>query len=70
MAADVKGGKIAIKGWQKSTNTNIDDHIDYFYMRGIKLVKSTDIDKDGIQEGPNFELYERLVKKFHEIYIS
>ncbi len=69
LAADVKGGKIAIKGWQKSTNTNIDDHIDYFYMRGIKLVKSTDIDKDGIQEGPNFELYERLVKKFPEIHL-
>lgn len=68
LAADVKGSKIAIKGWQKSTNTNIDDHIDYFYMRGIKLVKSTDIDKDGIQEGPNFELYERLVKKFPEIH--
>lgn len=67
LAADVKAGKITIKGWQKSTNTNIDDHIDHYYMRGIKMVKSTDIDKDGIQEGPNFDLYERLVKKFPEI---
>ncbi len=68
LAADVKNGKIAIKGWQKSTNTNIDDHLDYFYMRGIKMVKSTDIEKDGIQEGPSFEHYERLVKKYPEIH--
>lgn len=68
LAADVKDGKIAIKGWQTSTNTHIDDHLDYFYMRGIKMVKSTDVNKDGIQEGPNFEHYERLVKKFPEIH--
>jgi len=68
LAADVKKGKITIRGWQKNTNTNIDDHIDYYYMRGIKLVKSTDVEKDGIQEGPAFEHYERLVKKFPEIH--
>lgn len=68
LAADVKDGKIAIKGWQKSTNTNIDDHLDYYYMRGIKMVKSTDIAKDGILEGPSFDHYERLVKKYPEIH--
>lgn len=68
LAADVKEGKIAIRGWQKSTNTNIDDHIDYYYMRGIKMVKSTDISKDGILEGPSFDHYERLVKKYPEIH--
>jgi phosphoribosylformimino-5-aminoimidazole carboxamide ribotide isomerase len=68
LGADVKNGKIAIRGWQKSTNTNIDDHIDYYYMRGIKMVKSTDIEKDGILEGPAFEHYERLVKKYPEIH--
>lgn len=68
LAADIKDGKIAIKGWQKSTKTEIDDHIDHYYMRGIKMVKSTDIDRDGIQEGPNFDLYSRLVKKYPEIH--
>lgn len=68
LAADVKNGKITIRGWQKSTNTNIDDHLDYYYMRGIKMVKSTDVEKDGILEGPAFEHYERLVKKYPEIH--
>ena len=68
LAADVKKGKITIRGWQKDTSTNIDDHIDYYYMRGIKMVKSTDVEKDGILEGPAFEHYERLIKKFPEIH--
>lgn len=68
LSADVKEGKVAIKGWQKSSNTNVDDHIDYYYMRGIKYVKSADTAKDGIQEGPNFEHYKHLVNKFPEIH--
>lgn len=68
LGADAKNGKIAIKGWQKSTKTDLDDLLDYYYLRGIKYVKSTDVSKDGCQEGPNFEMYERLVKKFPNIF--
>jgi phosphoribosylformimino-5-aminoimidazole carboxamide ribotide isomerase len=68
LGADAIKGKIAIRGWQKNTRTELDDHIDYFYMRGIKYVKCSDVEKDGIQEGPNFEMYERLVKKFPNIF--
>ncbi len=68
LGADAKKGKISIRGWQKNTQTNLEDHIDYFYMRGIKYVKSSDVEKDGIQEGPNFEMYERLVSKFPNVH--
>ena len=68
LGADAKDGKIAIKGWQKNTQTDLYTHIDYFYMRGIKYVKSSDINKDGIQEGPNFEMYEQLVRKFPNVF--
>jgi phosphoribosylformimino-5-aminoimidazole carboxamide ribotide isomerase len=36
-------------------------------MRGVKYVKSTDISKDGIQEGPNFEMYQQILSKFKDI---
>lgn len=67
LGADALDGKINIKGWQKSTDTDLIDHLDYYYMRGIKYVKSTDIAKDGIQEGPNFNMYKQIVDKFKGI---
>ena len=68
LGADTKDGKITIRGWQISTNFDTEEHIDYFYMRGIKYVKCSDVNKDGILEGPNFDLYEGLVKKFPHIH--
>ena len=69
LGADSLNGKIAIKGWQKSTDTDLFDHLDYFYMRGVKYVKSTDITKDGIQEGPNFDMYREIIEKFPNIHL-
>lgn len=68
LGADTKDGKITIRGWQFSTNFDTEEHIDYFYMRGIKYVKCSDVNKDGILEGPNFDLYEGLVNKFPHIH--
>ena len=64
LGADALDGKITIKGWQKATDTDLFDHLDYFYMRGVKYVKSTDVSKDGIQEGPNFDMYTEIIAKF------
>jgi phosphoribosylformimino-5-aminoimidazole carboxamide ribotide isomerase len=69
LGADALDGKISIRGWQKSTDIDLFDHLDYYYMRGIKYVKTTDIAKDGIQEGPNFELYKQLIAKFKDINV-
>lgn len=67
LGADALDGKISIRGWQKATNIDLLSHIDYYYMRGVKYVKSTDIAKDGIQEGPNFDMYKQVIEKFKGI---
>ena len=67
LGADALDGKITIKGWQKATDIDLFDHLDYFYMRGVKYVKSTDVSKDGIQEGPNFDMYKEIISKFKGI---
>jgi phosphoribosylformimino-5-aminoimidazole carboxamide ribotide isomerase len=64
LGADALDGKIAIRGWQKGTQIDISDHIENFYMRSLKYVKTTDISKDGLMEGPAFEMYDTLIKKF------
>ncbi|RLD24731.1 MAG: 1-(5-phosphoribosyl)-5-[(5-phosphoribosylamino)methylideneamino] imidazole-4-carboxamide isomerase, partial [Bacteroidetes bacterium] len=67
LSADSRKGKVAVKGWQQETNIDLFDHIEYFYDRGLKYVKTTDIDLDGMMEGPAFKLYEEIVKRFPDI---
>lgn len=69
LGADSLGGLIKVGGWQKATEIPLVDHIEYFYDRGLKYLKTTDIAKDGVMEGPSFDLYEDLKKRFPELYI-
>lgn len=69
LGADTLDEKISIMGWQQSTKIDVMDHIDYFFMRGLKYVKSTDVNKDGIQEGPNFDLYKKIISRFPDIHL-
>ena len=64
LGADTLDGLIRVGGWQKGTKIEIFDHIDYFYSRGLKYLKSTDISKEGAMEGPSFDLYKDLMSKF------
>lgn len=70
LSADAINKKIHIKGWQKKTDINLFDHIEYFYNRGLKYLKIIDITRDGLLEGPNFELYEEAVGKFPDACIA
>ena len=69
LGADSLNGYIAIKGWIKKTQIDLFEHIDYFYSRGLKYVKTTDISKDGVMEGPSFELYQKIIDKFTDIQV-
>lgn len=67
LGADALDGKISVRGWQKQTELDLLDHIDYFYSRGLKYVKTTDISKDGVMGGPGFELYQKIMDRFPDI---
>lgn len=67
LSADSRKGKVAVKGWQQETNIDLFEHIEYFYDRGLKYVKCTDIDLDGTMQGPAFDLYEQILKRFPDI---
>lgn len=72
LAADTnpQDHKIKIRGWLKKTEIDLFDHIDYFYQRGLKYLKCSDVTRDGVMEGPNFELYEEILKKFPTINLA
>lgn len=63
LGADALDGKIAVSGWQESTDESIQSFIDDYISKGIEYVISTDISKDGMLEGPSFELYESILKE-------
>lgn len=72
LAADTnpEDHKIKIKGWLKKTEIDLYDHIEFFYERGLKFLKCSDVTRDGVMQGPNFELYTQLVKKFPNLNIA
>ncbi len=69
LGADALNRKISIRGWQKDTDIDVMDHIGYFYDRGLKYVKTTDIAKYGEMQGPSFDLYTDLLKKYPNLSV-
>lgn len=61
LGADARKEKIAISGWLEESKMNIYDFIKEKTESGIEYVISTDIDKDGMLEGPSFDLYEKII---------
>ena len=64
LGADSINGKIAIRGWQKDTAIDLYEHIEYFFSRGLKYVKTTDIPKHGAMTGPSIDLYKEILDRF------
>lgn len=57
-------GRLASRGWKENTGIQWQDLVSYFRDRGVRYVKLTDVSRDGVLEGPNFE----LIKKFKTLY--
>jgi phosphoribosylformimino-5-aminoimidazole carboxamide ribotide isomerase len=68
LGADVKNEKIAVAGWQETTDIWIYDFIEDYIQQGVQQVFCTDVSKDGRLEGPAVELYRSIVSKFPSLY--
>jgi len=64
LSADVKEEKIAIHGWQETTEIFIYDFIEKNIQQGVQQVFCTDVSKDGKLEGPSTDLYKSIIQKF------
>jgi len=67
LGADVMNNKIAIQGWQSTTEIDIFSFLSEYLSVGITQVICTDISKDGLLEGTSLELYNDIIHKFAEI---
>ncbi|MGB5362732.1 MAG: 1-(5-phosphoribosyl)-5-[(5-phosphoribosylamino)methylideneamino]imidazole-4-carboxamide isomerase [Aureibaculum sp.] len=61
LGADSNNEKIAINGWLEESDQELIPFIQKFIDEGISYVISTDISKDGMLQGPSFELYSKIL---------
>ncbi|MFI5129018.1 MAG: 1-(5-phosphoribosyl)-5-[(5-phosphoribosylamino)methylideneamino]imidazole-4-carboxamide isomerase [Chitinophagales bacterium] len=64
LGADVKKEKIAIHGWQETTDIWVYDFIEKYFQQGVKQIFCTDVSKDGKLEGAAIDLYKNIIAKF------
>jgi phosphoribosylformimino-5-aminoimidazole carboxamide ribotide isomerase len=58
---DTAGGKIATNGWQEESTLELIPFIKGYQNKGIQYVICTDISKDGMLQGPSFEVYKEII---------
>lgn len=64
LGADVKDEKIAVSGWQETTDRWVYDFIAEYMEKGVRQVFCTDVSKDGLLQGPAVDLYKNIMEKF------
>lgn len=69
LGADVKNEVVAISGWQQSSNISLFDLLEEYVQHGIRYVICTDIARDGMLEGPAFELYGKILQRFNNLQL-
>lgn len=67
LGADVREGKVSVSGWQEDLNLSIETLIDKFRPHGLNQVICTDISRDGMLQGPSFDLYSQLQNAYPDI---
>jgi phosphoribosylformimino-5-aminoimidazole carboxamide ribotide isomerase len=63
LGADANNEKVAVSGWLEDSNEDLIPFIQEYQTKGIEYVICTDIAKDGMLEGPSFDLYEKILSK-------
>ena len=69
LGADARNEKIAVSGWEEGTDVWVYDFIQKWTEKGIQYVISTDVAKDGLLQGPSFELYRNMQDQFPNLNI-
>ena len=63
LGADVKGEYIATDGWLETSDQSIFDFLAHYQTKGIQHSICTDISKDGMLQGPSFDLYQKILSE-------
>jgi phosphoribosylformimino-5-aminoimidazole carboxamide ribotide isomerase len=67
IGADVKNEIIVIKGWTETTTLTVFDLVEKYKLKGVKQFFCTDVNKDGLLQGPATDLYKKLLNEHPSI---
>ena len=67
LGADANNEKVAVSGWQEESEKELIPFIAEYKKEGVVYVICTDISKDGMLQGPAFDLYDRILAENPEI---
>lgn len=67
LGADANNEKIAISGWLEESKEDLIPFVQNYQSQGIQYVICTDIAKDGMLEGPSFDLYRKILSQTNDL---
>ncbi len=67
LGADARQGRIMTDGWQQEAGWDVRAFIKSFAAKGTRYVVCTDVSRDGMLQGPAFDLYERILSDVPEV---
>lgn len=67
LGADFREGKIAVNGWQETTDLSLLAFLEDYFKRGIRYVIPTDISKDGMLAGSAKSEYQKIREALPQI---
>ena len=61
LGSDSKDGRIAVAGWEESSEREVYDFITEYVNKGLRYTICTDVAKDGMLGGTSVTMYERIL---------
>lgn len=69
LGADHKNEMISVNAWSESSGSSIYEFLEKFINHGIKKIISTDINRDGMMEGPSIRTYKRILEIWPDLQL-
>ena len=69
LGADVKDRRIAVNGWKDESACELFPFLEDYVGKGIRKVICTDINCDGMLQGPSISLYKEMLETHPDLYL-
>ncbi|GAB1308837.1 1-(5-phosphoribosyl)-5-[(5-phosphoribosylamino) methylideneamino]imidazole-4-carboxamide isomerase [Urechidicola sp. KH5] len=67
LGADAHNEKIAVSGWLEESDQELIPFVRAYKNKGVSYVICTDISKDGMLQGPSFDLYKKMLSEIEDV---
>lgn len=69
LGADFRSGMVSVSGWSEDTRLELKEFISGYRAEGVEKAICTDIERDGMLEGPALGTYKEVKAENRELYL-